>query len=81
MEKIMKATGQEIPKQKRVLELNLDHPVIAKMKTLFETDTKNSRLDDYCALLLDLAIVAEGGKIDDPSRFSRLVGDLMAGGI
>lgn len=81
MEKIMKATGQEIPKQKRVLELNLDHPVIAKMKTLFETDTKNSHLDDYCALLLDLAIVAEGGKIDDPSRFSRLVGDLMAGGI
>ncbi len=81
MEKIMKATGQEIPKQKRVLELNLDHPVIAKMKTLFETDTKNSRLDDFCILLLDMAIVAEGGKIDDPSRFSRIVGDLMAGGL
>jgi molecular chaperone HtpG len=78
MEKIMKATGQDIPKQKRVLELNVGHPVMGKMKTLFETDTKNIKLNDYCTLLLDMAIIGEGGKIDDPSRFSRIVGDLMA---
>jgi molecular chaperone HtpG len=30
-------------------------------------------------LLLDLAVIGEGGKLDDPSKFSKLVGDLMAG--
>lgn len=77
MEKIMKASGQEMPKQKRVLELNINHPVMAKMKTQFETDTKNSKLDDYCHLFLDMAIISEGGKIDDPADFSKRVGDLM----
>jgi len=37
------------------------------------------RLKDYIHLLLDLAVIGEGGKVDDPSRFSKLVGDLMAG--
>ena len=78
MEKIMKASGQETPKQKRVLELNISHPVMAKIKTLFETDTKNIKLNDYCTLLMDMAIIGEGGKIDNPSQFSKIVGDLMA---
>ncbi|MBU1169925.1 MAG: molecular chaperone HtpG [Proteobacteria bacterium] len=77
MEKIMKSTGQEMPKQKRVLELNINHPVMTRMKTLFETDTKNSILVDYCHLFLDMAIISEGGKIDDPADFSKRVGDLM----
>lgn len=81
MEKIMKATGQEMPKQKRVLELNINHPVLEKMKTMFESDTKNSKLDDYSHLFLDMAIISEGGKIDNPAEFSKRVGDLMAIGI
>lgn len=77
MEKIMKATGQDMPKQKRVLELNIHHPVLSKMKTLFETDTKNIKLVDFCHLFLDMAIISEGGKIEDPAGFSKRVGDLM----
>ena len=46
---------------------------------MFETDKKDTRLNDYIHLLLDLAVIGEGGKVDDPSRFSKLVGDLMAG--
>jgi molecular chaperone HtpG len=70
-----------MPKQKRVLEVNIDHPVMAKFKTLFETDTKNSKLTDYCTLLFDMALIGEGGKIDNPSQFSKIVGDLMADAI
>ncbi|MFO7749312.1 MAG: molecular chaperone HtpG [Desulfobacteraceae bacterium] len=78
MEKILKASGQEAPEQKRSLELNINHPVMEKIKTLFETDTTNPVLTDYSDLLFDLAVVSEGGKIDNPSRFSKLLGDIMA---
>ncbi len=78
MEKILKASGQEAPDTKRVLELNVRHPVIQKMKTLFKTDQKNPALSDYSAILLDVAIIAEGGKIENPASFSKTMGELMA---
>ena len=78
MEKIMKATGQEVPAQKRVLELNVEHPVMEKIKSIYETDTTNPVLKDYFSLLYDMALISEGGKIDDPSTFSQVVSDLMA---
>jgi len=78
MEKILKATGQEAPDVKRVLELNVNHPVILKMKSIFEADRKNPELSAYCEILLDMAIIAEGGKIENPASFSKTMGNLMA---
>ncbi|MCP4022828.1 MAG: molecular chaperone HtpG, partial [Desulfobacteraceae bacterium] len=78
MEKILHASGQKAPDQKRVMEVNITHPVMDKMKGIFETDTANPMLKDYSDLLFDIAIISEGGKLDDPSRFSRQLGDLMA---
>jgi len=78
MEKIMKATGQKAQAAKRVLELNIDHPAISKIKALFEKDREDPALKDYANLLFDIATISEGGKIDDPSRFSKTVGTLMA---
>ena len=79
MEKILKSAGQPTPENKRVLELNMAHPVMEKVHAMFEADKEDARLKDYISLLLDLAVIGEGGKVDDPSRFSKLVGDLMAG--
>jgi molecular chaperone HtpG len=78
MERLLKASGQQAPEVKRVLELNMDHPVIDKIKTLFENDRDNPVLKDYSQLLMDMAVVSEGGKLDNPARFSKVVGDLMA---
>jgi molecular chaperone HtpG len=79
LEKILKSTGQQVPENKRVLELNMTHPVMEKINAMFEADKDDPKLNDYIHLLLDLAIIGEGGKIDDPSKFSKAVGDLMAG--
>ena len=79
MEKILKSAGQPTPENKRVLELNMTHPVMEKVHAMFEADKDDAGLKDYIHLLLDLAVIGEGGKVDDPSRFSKLVGDLMAG--
>ena len=77
MEKIMKAFGQKTPDQKRVMEVNVDHPVMGKIKELFETDTTNPVLKDYSDLLFDIAVISEGGKLDNPAKFSKQLGDLM----
>jgi molecular chaperone HtpG len=78
MEKILKSAGQKTPENKRVLELNMAHPVMEKIHAMFEKDKNDARLNNYIHLLLDLAVIGEGGKVDDPSRFSKLVGNLMA---
>lgn len=77
LEKVLKATGQEQPPVKRVLELNMEHPLLAKIKTIFEDDKDAPLLKDYSDLLFDMAVIAGGGKIDNPSRFSKMIGDLM----
>ena len=79
LEKILKSTGQQVPENKRVLELNMAHPVMEKINAMFEADKDDAKLNDYIDLLLDLAVIAEGGKLEDPSKFSKVVGDLMAG--
>jgi molecular chaperone HtpG len=78
MEKILKSAGQKTPENRRVLELNMAHPVMERIHAMFEKDKNDARLNDYIHLLLDLAVIGEGGKVDDPSKFSKLVGDLMA---
>ncbi|MCG8470529.1 MAG: molecular chaperone HtpG [Desulfobacterales bacterium] len=78
MEKIMKASGQEMPKQKRVLELNGSHALVEAVKNMFETDAGNPVLSDHAKVLYDLAVISEGGRLEDPALFSQRVGELMA---
>ena len=77
MEKLLKAAGQKPPEVQRVLELNMAHPVVAKIKALYENDRDNAALKDYCHMLHDLAVIAEGGKLENPAHFSRLVSAVM----
>ena len=79
MEKILKSSGQQVPENKRALELNMSHPVMEKILGMFEADKDDPKLTDYIHLLLDLAVIGEGGKVDDPSSFSKKIGNLMAG--
>lgn len=78
MEKILRATGQQAPEAKRVLELNVDHPALDKLKTLYENERENPLLQKISHLLYDVALIGEGGKLEDPSSFSQTVGDLMS---
>ncbi len=78
MEKILRASGQKVPENKRVLEVNISHPVMKKMQELYKQDKKNEKLADYAALVYDMAVISEGGKIDNPTRFNRLIGELAS---
>jgi len=78
MEKILRASGQEVPTGKRILEINLAHPLVAKLDVLLKENRDNPSLRDYCRLLYDLAVISEGGKIENPGRFSQLMGEMMS---
>ena len=77
MERIMKAMGQEMPKSKRILELNPTHPVLEMLKTTCDADVKDQRISDYAGLLFDLALLAEGSSPRNPLQLSKKIGELM----
>ncbi len=72
MERMLRAMKQDVPHEKRTLEVNATHPLVQKMKDLSGDD-----LRDAVDLLYDQALIAEGSPIPDPGRFSRLLTALM----
>ena len=78
MERIMKAMGQDYQETKRTLELNHKHPLLTKMKSMFEADAKDSSLADYCELLIDQALMTEGSPVRNPAKFAKRISELMA---
>ena len=80
MEAMMRSMGQEVPKVKRILEINPGHPVFATAKNLFEQSRDSENLADYARLLYGQAALAEGANLDDPAGFAKLVAKLMAKG-
>jgi molecular chaperone HtpG len=77
MEKLMAQMGQEVPKQKRILEVNPDHPILEKLQGIFAADAESGDLGDYAELLFGQATLAEGGQLEDPGKFAKLVSNLM----
>ena len=74
-EKVLREAGHDVPKQKRILELNAGHPVVKKLQGLSEDD----KFADWSALLYDQALLAEGTLPGDPAAFSKRLTSLMAG--
>src|SRR5204863_5094031 len=69
--RMLKAAGQRVPDSKPILEINPKHPVVLRLKA------EDARFDDWAAVLLDQAILAEGGQLDDPATFVKRVNQLM----
>ena len=72
MERIMAAMGQEVPRSKRILEINPNHPIFAKMLN-FPAEKK----DSWTELLYNQALLNEGSPLKDPAKFSKQITELM----
>jgi molecular chaperone HtpG len=75
VERLLREAGRDVPKSARIFEVNPDHPLIQKMKTL--ADRSDPRLGEWIELLYDQALVAEGAPLEDPSGFARRVTSLL----
>ncbi len=65
MEKLLRASGQSVPVHKPILELNPDHSMIKHLKQ----EGDQARFEDWAHILLDQAILSEGGQLEDPASF------------
>lgn len=76
MEKVLNAmpTDEKVTAQ-RVLEINANHPIFSKLRSLYEND--KDTLKEYASLLYVQALLIEGVSIDDPVAFSNQICGLM----
>ena len=72
MVRMMRAMRQDVPDEKRILEINPSHPLVAKVKSL-----EGDALSDAMTLLYDAALVAEGSPVPDGAKFAKLLASLM----
>lgn len=73
MRRMMEAMGQSVPEDKRILELNPEHPLIRRVAEEADEARRGEAID----LLYGQACLAEGTLPPDPARFNALVAGLM----
>ncbi len=71
--RILKASGQNAPESKPVLEINPAHRLVEKLKA----EKDDAKFNDYTRVLFDQALLAEGGQLEDPASFVRRVNALL----
>ena len=69
--RILKAAGQPAPQWQPILEINPSHPMVARLAA----DDEN--FDAWASVLFDQALLAEGGRLDDPAAFVKRINRLM----
>ena len=72
MARMMRAMKQDVPEEKRILEVNASHPLIAKVRSL-GADARAEAV----AMLYDAALIAEGSPVADGALFAKRLADLM----
>ncbi|MFD8202567.1 molecular chaperone HtpG [Streptomyces sp. NPDC059701] len=77
LENMYRAMGQEVPRAKRILELNPDHELVKALNRAHTERADRTEVTETAELLHALAVLAEGGRPQDPARFVKLVADRL----
>lgn len=72
MWELMRRQGQPLPKPKLVLEINPDHALLQRMQA------DEARFSEWARWLLDQAVLADGGALEDPGGFVSRMNELLA---
>ena len=79
MEKVLKkmpGSDGTLPEANVALEINLNHPISKKLKSLYETDKE--RLAKYAKILYSEACLIGGIGLEAPGEFCELISELMS---
>ncbi|WP_280415229.1 molecular chaperone HtpG [Nocardia carnea] len=83
LERMYRASGQELPQFKRILELNPTHPLVTGLRDAYDTrkddadEGKVPELIETAELLYGTAVLAEGGELKDPAKFAQILADRL----
>ncbi|WP_110651019.1 molecular chaperone HtpG [Salinicola peritrichatus] len=73
MRRLMEAAGQTLPEVKPILELNPEHALVSRLEA-----TEGGNFEDLARILLDQAVIAEGGHLDDPAAYVKRLNALLS---
>jgi len=73
MQQLMKQAGHEVPSSQPVLEVNPDHPILE----LLDKEQDEDQFASWSRLLLDQALLAEGGQLDDSAGFVKRMNEMF----
>lgn len=74
LERMLKAAGQPVPEgAKPTLEINPEHVLVKRLAA----ESDDGRREDLAHVLYDQALLAEGGKLEDPAAFVKRINKLM----
>ncbi|WP_186369263.1 molecular chaperone HtpG [Yersinia bercovieri] len=73
MAKLFAAAGQQAPEVKYIFELNPEHGLVKRAADV----TDDAQFAEWVELLLDQALLAERGTLDDPNQFIRRMNQLL----
>ncbi|WP_455759556.1 molecular chaperone HtpG [Cloacibacillus evryensis] len=75
MRNLFRSMGQEVPEEKRVMEINPDNALIKKIAD--ESEKPDFNAEDWSNLLMGLASIADGEPVADGQKFTNLVSKLL----
>jgi molecular chaperone HtpG len=70
--RLLKQAGQDAPRTLPILEVNPQHPLVARLEG-------EERFDDLAQIIFDQALLAEGGQLDDPAAYVQRVNRMLVG--
>jgi len=73
MQQLMKQAGHEVPDSKPILEINPSHPILK----LLDREVDEDKFGNWSELLLDQALLADGGQLDDGAGFVRRMNEMF----
>ena len=73
LERLLKAAGHRVPGARPILEINPQHPLVARLKD----EIGKERFVDWSTILFEQALLAEGGSLEDPGSFVKRLNQLM----
>ena len=76
LEKMYRAMGQDMPPIKRILELNPKHELVTALRDAHAAEKPD--LAEAAELVYGMALLAEGGDLADPPRFTKLMATRLA---
>ena len=72
--RMLKQMGQAVPETKPILEVNLNHALVKRIE-----GEQDARFDELAGLLMDQAVLLDGGQLADPAGFVKRVNGLLFG--
>jgi molecular chaperone HtpG len=71
LQRMLKQAGQAAPQMQPILEVNPEHPLVKQLHA------DDANFGDWCHLLFDQAMLAEGGTLEDPASFVKRTNALL----